>query len=80
MMRDNNRLLRLLTLSVLMLLATGCATKQENWLPAQVAPPAIPALPSEAKQPPAPQWCSPTCSSALTKERENWQKLMTPPE
>lgn len=64
----------------LTLLASGCATKQENWLPEQVAPPAIPELPAEAKQPPAPPWCFPTCSSGLTRERESWQEHMTQAE
>jgi len=79
-MRDNNKLRRWLMLLSLTLLVSGCASKQENWLPDQTAPPAIPSLPSEARQPPAPPWCSPTCSSGLTKERESWQGLMTQPE
>ncbi|EPM86752.1 hypothetical protein A260_15578 [Pseudomonas syringae pv. actinidiae ICMP 19068] len=41
---------------------------------------AAPELPNEARQPPAPPWCSPTCSAGLTRERENWQRLMTNPE
>ncbi len=28
----------------------------------------------------APQWCLPTCSSALMKERERWRLRMTEPE
>ncbi|AHG41147.1 hypothetical protein N018_13405 [Pseudomonas syringae CC1557] len=79
-MRDKNRPLHLLMLLSLTLLATGCASKPESWQPPQVAPPVIPELPSEARQPPAPQWCSPTCSAGLTRERENWQRLMTSPE
>lgn len=75
-MQDNNRRLRPLMLLVLTLLVSGCAGKQENWLPEQAAPPAIPELPSEARQPPAPQWCSPNCSSGLTRERESWQERM----
>jgi hypothetical protein len=42
--------------------------------------PALPALPTEARQPPAPPWCSPNCSSALMRERETWRRLMTAPE
>jgi energy-converting hydrogenase Eha subunit F len=79
-MRELKSMPRLLMLSLLMLLATGCTTQPTNWLPEQVAPPAIPALPNEARQPPAPPWCSPTCSSGLTSERGSWQKLMTVPE
>ena len=29
---------------------------------------------------PAPQWCSPNCSSGLIKERESWRQRMTEPE
>lgn len=56
-----------------------CGPKPQNFLPDQAAPPAIPQLPNEARQPPAPQWCSPTCSCGLTRERESWQGLMTQP-
>jgi predicted nucleic acid-binding Zn ribbon protein len=79
-MRERNTPLQLLTLLVLILLASACTTQPEPWQAEQVAPPAIPPLPNEARQPPAPQWCSQTCSSGLTSERESWQKLMTQPE
>ncbi|QJD55078.1 putative phosphodiesterase [Pseudomonas phage MR15] len=79
-MQDKNRPLRLLMLLSLTLLATGCASKLESWQPRQVVCPAIPELPNEARQPPAPPWCSPTCSAGLTRERESWQRLMTNPE
>lgn len=36
----------------------------------------IPALPPQARQLPAPLYCSPTCSSALTKEREIWRSML----
>ena len=62
-------------LPLLMWLA-GCAST----LPASsVAPALIPPLPAQARQPPAPAWCSPTCSAALTAERESWLRLLTPP-
>jgi hypothetical protein len=69
--------LQLLTLLPLILLASACTTQPEPWQAEQVAPPAIPQLPNEARQPPAPQWCFQTCSSGLTSERESWQKRMT---
>jgi hypothetical protein len=72
--------LQLLTLLPLILSGSACTTQPQSWQPEQVAPPAIPQLPNEARQPPAPLWCSPTCSNGLTSERESWQKLMTQPE
>ena len=79
MHRNNAPLLKLLLLG-LMLLASGCATKPESSLPPSVAPARIPPLPLEARQPPAPQWCSPTCSHGLMLERESWRQRMTEPE
>ena len=76
-MRENKTKLQLLMLVPLMLLVTACTSKPVSLPP---LPAAIPELPSEARQPPAPQWCSPTCSSGLTKERESWQRRMTEPE
>jgi hypothetical protein len=70
----------MLMASALMLLATGCTSRPANLPPALVPAPAIPELPIEARQPPAPPWCSPNCSSALMRERETWRKLMTEPE
>ncbi|SIR98693.1 hypothetical protein SAMN05216501_3092 [Pseudomonas putida] len=73
---------RLLMLALLtpMLLVSGCATKPESLPPPSVAPARIPPLSPEARQPPAPPWCSPTCSHGLMLERESWRKLMTKPE
>lgn len=79
-MQDKNRPLRLLMLLSLTLLATGCASKPESWQPPPVAPPSIPALPNEAKQPTAPPWCSPSCSAGLTRERESSLNTLTQPE
>ena len=76
----NNKRLLLPALLALMLLATGCATKPQSSPPPSVAPARIPPLPLEAKQPPAPQWCSPTCSHGLMHERESWRQLMTMPD
>ena len=76
-MRENRTRLQLWMLAPLMLLAAGCTSRPVS-LPPQ--PAAIPDLPSEARQPPAPQWCSPNCSSGLTRERGSWQQRMTEPE
>lgn len=72
-MRENRLRQRLLMPVLLMLLVTGCTSRPVS-LPQ--LPAAIPELPSEARQPPAPPWCSPNCSSGLTKERESWRQLM----
>ncbi|MCS4282471.1 hypothetical protein M2396_000736 [Pseudomonas sp. BIGb0278] len=61
-------------------MASGCTTKPASSLPLSVAPARIPPLSREAKQPPAPPWCSPTCSHGLTLERESWRKRMIEPE
>ena len=79
MPRKNERLLMLALLAP-MLLASGCTTTLPSSPPPSVAPPRIPPLSPEAKQPPAPLWCSPTCSHGLMLERESWRKLMTVPE
>lgn len=69
-----------LMLAVLALLLTACAAPPTPTLPPSVvAPPRIPPLPQAARQPPAPAWCSPTCSAALTRERENWLQRLTLP-
>ncbi|CRI56423.1 putative secreted protein [Pseudomonas sp. CCOS 191] len=79
MLRSNERLPTALLLG-LMLLASGCTTKPASSLPPSVAPARTPPLPLEARQPPAPQWCSPTCSHGLMLERESWRQRMTAPE
>jgi hypothetical protein len=76
----NNKRLLMPVLLTLMLLASGCTTQPQISRPPSVAPARIPQLPIEAKQPPAPQWCSPTCSHGLMLERESWRKRMTAPE
>lgn len=43
-------------------------------------PAAIPELPSEARHPSAPPWCSPTCLHGLMIEREIRQKRMMTPK
>ena len=76
-MRENRAALQFWMLAPLTLLVAGCMSKPVSSPP---LPAAIPELPYEARQPPAPQWCFPTCSSGLTKEREIWRLLMTEPE
>ncbi len=79
MLRNNERLPMALLLG-LMLLVSGCATKPADSPPLSVAPARIPPLPLEARQPAAPQWCSPTCSRGLMLERESWRQRLTAPE
>ncbi len=79
MPKKNGRLLMQALLTP-MLLASGCAVTPASSPPPSVAPARIPPLSPEARQPPAPPWCSPTCSHGLMLERESWQKLMTAPE
>ncbi|RLK45932.1 hypothetical protein C7417_1962 [Cupriavidus plantarum] len=43
-----------------------------------VSGPAIPALSQAARQPAIPSYCLPTCSGALTLERESWRNTLTP--
>jgi hypothetical protein len=77
----NPFLLRLLPYIAAVLL-TACAG-QPTPLPVAsqpVKPAAIPALPPQARQLPAPQWCLPTYSSALTSERAIWLRQLTKPE
>ena len=78
-MKRNNKLRRLRPmLATLALSLGGCASALQNSSP-QVVPPAIPPLPVEARQPATPLMCLPTCSSALTSEREIWRNLRTAP-
>lgn len=45
----------------------GCVSASPKPLPVVVAPPKIPPLPPEARQPPVPDFCSPTCLDAWSK-------------
>ena len=74
-MRESRARLQLWMLALLMI---GRTSKPTSLPP--VPAPVIPELLSEARQPPAPLWCSPTCSSGLTKERESWRLRMTSSE
>lgn len=44
-----------------------------------VAPAEIPPLPKAARQQPAPDWCSPTCSAALANDYEAALRRLTNP-
>ena len=79
-MHTKKERLLMLVLLAPMLLVSGCATKAPSSPPPSVAPPRILPLSPEAMQPPAPPWCSPTCSHGLTLERESWRKRMIEPE
>lgn len=63
-------------MSLALTLLYGCGTRS---LPQYVPTPAVscPPLPPSAQQTAKPSWCSPSCTSALTNERENSaQRLM----
>lgn len=66
-----------LMLMPLLILLAGCAPSLPVYV--QTAPPAIPSLPSEARQGPTPSICSPSCSAALMAERERWLQSLTDP-
>lgn len=67
-----------LPLLLLPVLLAGCANVSPLFKPQPSLQ--IPPLPSAARQPSKPEMCSPTCSDALTKERESWLRMLTPPE
>ncbi|MOA50037.1 hypothetical protein D3C78_1730060 [compost metagenome] len=79
-MPGNKNTLQLLALIVPILLASACTTTLPDMPPPQATAPRIPPLPLDAKQPPAPPWCSPTCSYGLMLERENSRKHMIEPK
>lgn len=57
---------------LLTLLLPGCASVSPPLQPLPVSPPAIPALPLAARQPPTLQECSPTCSDGARREFDSW--------
>lgn len=70
----------LLTVIVLALLSTACATSSppsSNAIALTARQAQIPPLPDTSRQPVMPSVCSPTCSAALTSERESWQTRLT---
>ena len=70
--RNKPALMLLLLTSVL----TACSNKSPDYSPA-VAPPAVPSLPKEARQPETPPYCLPTCSAGWSRQVESWQKRLT---
>lgn len=67
----------MLTLPALLL--AGCAATSPTTSPPTVPPPRLAPLPDSARQTLAPLICLPSCSAALTNERENWRALLTMP-
>lgn len=66
-----------LTLLVPAVLLTGCLGVLKPSPPSApsappVPPPQIPSLPAEARQPPTPELCSPTCSAGLQRLLDSW--------
>ncbi len=72
-MRTNNALPRSRMLLLLALQLAACSSASIS----SSQPPAIPPLPPEARQPATPSICLPTCSAALAKRRESWQRSLT---
>lgn len=60
------------------LLMSGCGTQSRN-MPVAIDPPAIPALPSQARQSATPSACSPSCLESLTTWRANTLQRLTEP-
>lgn len=68
--------LQLLTLLALGTLLTACSVAPKSSPPSAPIPPAIqpfqiPPLPAEARQPPTPALCSPSCSEGLRKRLQS---------
>ena len=62
---------------LLLLLTSGCVTQPKTLPPSPVRGVQLPPLPATARQATTPSVCSPTCSDALTKERESWRQSLT---
>ncbi len=76
MKREGSWKMHVLMLVVLMSALTGCSEKSIVYEP-PVAPPAMPSLPSEARQPTVPSTCSPTCSAKWSEKVELWRQRLT---
>lgn len=72
-MHNTLKMLSLLTLLALMMSLPGCARQQHAPL---VEPPAIPALPTEARQPTPPPYCQPTCLEHARRSISTWQQKL----
>lgn len=78
-MQPNKPKLRALMPALLTMLLAGCASESQTYLRSD--PPAIPPLPAAARQPMTTvSPCLPSCSAALTNERERWLKMSMPRE
>ncbi len=62
----NNWLQRVLMLSALVVLLSACSSASQQ-LSSAVVTPAMPSLPSSARQPKTPPECEPTCSAGLER-------------
>ena len=69
---------RLLLTALTALLASCSASIPPLPLPS-VKPPRIPVLPSQARQPPTPSECLPSCSAGLERELRSLSDLLTAP-
>ncbi|SAK20044.1 hypothetical protein UA18_02366 [Burkholderia multivorans] len=74
-MQTNNEQPRSRMLLLLVLPLAACSSVSTS----SSQPPAIPPLPPEARQPPTPSICLPTCSAGLTSARESWRNMLTVP-
>ncbi len=79
-MKPNDfRSVLVLPLLALLTLAQGCAPLPLRDLPPSVPlPPRVTPLPLQARQPPRPAICWPTCSDALKLELEDLRRKLTP--
>lgn len=77
MMLTRLRAQHALTLMLLIPLATGCAFDSPP--PSVVAPPAIPPLPVQARQPTVPALCLTTCSKGFEQLENGLQPSLTSP-
>lgn len=66
-----------LMLMGLLLTLSGCAANSPSCKPDSVEPAKVPALPSAARQQPAPQWCYPTCTEAVRADSQNSAARLT---
>lgn len=73
-MHNSLKTLSALTLLALTMSLQGCARQQHA---PPVEPPAIPALPMEARQPPVPPYCQPTCLGHARRSISTWQQKLT---
>ena len=64
---------------LLSLLLAGCAGKSPDCAPADL-PPAVPSLPSSARQELLPSWCSGDCLKSLTEWREAARRRLSEAE